>query len=447
MHDKGLGGTGNVYVDIHGEVGSVADGFAAADVVHEATYSTSRVQHVHLETHGSIAWRDADGRVHVRTSSQAPFIVQQKLSHLFGLPNRNIHVFTERVGGGFGGKQEMVTEDLCVLATLTIGRPVKWEYTREEQFTAATTRHQMTTRVKLGAKRDGTLTAIQVHVVSNTGAYGGHGGETLAAALGSPLTVYRCANKKADGYAVYTNVVPGGGFRGYGASQSTFAIECAMDDLAKLLGLDPFAIRRINMIRRGRLDGIHLVGGVGRRFRQLWSRSVHGSGGGGAGERARGTEARRAGLAGGDEAWRWPCWNADRPPSIAPDAEMRFWPTAPTISPLGRPRWGTARSRRISNSPRACWAAAPARSRIINADTDRTPYDTGTFASTGTVVAGQAVALTAAALRENILDYACRHTGVVRDACKLEAEAVLCGNHRISLSELYAAGMKRRSPL
>jgi Molybdopterin-binding domain of aldehyde dehydrogenase len=116
LHDKGLGGTGNVYVDIHGEVGSAADGFAAADVVHEATYSTSRVQHVHLETHGSIAWQDAEGRLHVRTSSQAPFIVQGKLAHLFGLPNRNIHVFTERVGGGFGGKQEMVTEDLCVLA-------------------------------------------------------------------------------------------------------------------------------------------------------------------------------------------------------------------------------------------------------------------------------------------------------------------------------------------
>src|ERR1700733_2890479 len=229
LHDKGLGSTGNVYVDIHGEVGSVADGFAAADVVHEATYSTSRVQHVHLETHGSIAWQDTEGRLHVRTSSQAPFIVQGKLAHLFGLPNRNIHVFTERVGGGFGGKQEMVTEDLCVLATLSIGRPVQWEYTRGEQFT----------------------TAIQVHVVSNTGAYGGHGGETLAAALGSPIAAYRCANKRADGYAVYTNVVPAGGFRGYGASQTTFAIESAMDDLAKLLGLDPFAIRRLNMIREG----------------------------------------------------------------------------------------------------------------------------------------------------------------------------------------------------
>ena len=88
-------------------------------------------------------------------------------------------------------------------------------------------------------------------MVSNTGAYGDHGSETLAASLGGPMAVYRCTNKKAIGYAVYTNMVPGGGFRGYGASQTTFAIESAIDDLAKLLGIDPFEIRRKNMIRPG----------------------------------------------------------------------------------------------------------------------------------------------------------------------------------------------------
>jgi putative selenate reductase molybdopterin-binding subunit len=236
LHDKGIAEKGNIYVDIHGEIGSVAEGFKAADAVHEMTYSTSRVQHVHLETHSSIAWRGDDGRLHIRTSTQAPFIAQQMLCHIFGLRARDLHVFTERVGGGFGGKQEMISEDLRLLATMKTGRPVKWEFTREEQFIGATTRHQMTTRVKLGAKRDGTLTAIDVHVVSNTGAYGGHASETLAAALGSPLTAYRCANKKAIGYAVYTNMVPAGGFRGYGSPQTTFAIECAIDELARLLG-------------------------------------------------------------------------------------------------------------------------------------------------------------------------------------------------------------------
>ena len=91
--------------------------------LHERTYSTSRVQHAHMETHGSIAWRDADGRVHVRTSTQAPFITHQKLVYLFGLRARDLHVFTERVGGGFGGKQEMLTEDLCVLAALKTRPP------------------------------------------------------------------------------------------------------------------------------------------------------------------------------------------------------------------------------------------------------------------------------------------------------------------------------------
>ena len=250
LHEKkSVAFSDNIYVDIHGELGNVEQGFKEADAIHEMTYQTSRVQHVHLETHGSFAWRGEDGRLHVRTSSQAPFIAKQKLCYLFGLFDRDVHVFTERIGGGFGGKQEMVTEDLCALATLKLGRPVMWEYTRQEQFTGATTRHPMTTHVKLGAKKDGTLTAMQVRVVSNTGAYGGHGGETLAAALGSPIAAYRCVNKKADGYAVYTNMVPAGGFRGYGASQSTFAIECAMDDLARLLGLSPFEIRRINKVR------------------------------------------------------------------------------------------------------------------------------------------------------------------------------------------------------
>jgi CO/xanthine dehydrogenase Mo-binding subunit len=104
LHNKGGEAKGNIYVEIHGEVGSVAAGFKEADAVHEMTYSTSRVQHVHLETHGTIAWRGDDGRLHVRTSSQAPFIAQQKLCYLFGLSPRNVHVFTERVGGGFGGK-------------------------------------------------------------------------------------------------------------------------------------------------------------------------------------------------------------------------------------------------------------------------------------------------------------------------------------------------------
>ena len=128
---------------------------------------------------------------------------------------------------------------------------MKWEWTREEEFIGATTRHQMTTKVKIGARKDGTLTALDVQVVSNTGAYGNHASETLAAAMASPIAAYRCDNKKGVGHVVYTNMIPGGGFRGYGASQTTFAMECAIDELARLLDIDPFEMRRKNVVRPG----------------------------------------------------------------------------------------------------------------------------------------------------------------------------------------------------
>ena len=439
LHDKGGAEKGNIYVDIHGEVGSVADGFAAADAVHEMTYSTSRVQHVHLETHGSIAWRGDDGRLHVRTSSQAPFIAKQKLCHIFALRARDLHVFTERVGGGFGGKQEMISEDLCVLATLKTGRPVKWEFTREEQFIGATTRHQMTTRVKLGAKRDGTLTAIDVHVVSNTGAYGGHASETLACSLGGPLTAYRCANKKALGYAVYTNMVPGGGFRGYGGSQTTFAVESAIDELARLLGMDPFEIRRKNMVRPG--DWIESVwkdptdtgfGSYG--LDQCLDLVEKAMASGGGNPKPTGDDwVEGSGIA-------MAMVDSGPPTEHRSGAQMALLADGSYHLAVGSTEMGNGSvtsHRQIAASILGARADSIA---IINADTDLTPYDTGTFASTGTVVAGQAVALTATALRDNILDFASRHTGVAAAACRLDAGAAICDEKRIGLPDLHIAG-------
>jgi putative selenate reductase molybdopterin-binding subunit len=441
LHHKGGEEKGNIYADIRGEVGSVADGFEDADAVHERTYSTSRVQHVHLETHGSIAWRGDDGRIHVRTSTQAPFITQKKLSHIFGLRLRDLHVFTERVGGGFGGKQEMLSEDLCVLATLKLGRPVKWEFTREEQFTAASTRHQMTTRVKLGARRDGTLTAIDVHVVSNTGAYGGHAGETLAAALGNPLTVYRCANKKAVGYAVYTNMVPGGGFRGYGASQTTFAMECAMDELADLLGMTPLEIRRKNMIRPG--DWMESVwsdpsdvqfGSYGLDQCLDLVESVLSKGGGL--RRPAGDDwLEGAGLA-------LAMLDCGPPTEHRSAATMTMKPDGSYHLAVGSTEMGNGSVTSHQQIAASILGSRAGSVDIINADTDLTPYDTGTFASTGTVVAGQAVALTATALREDILTFAAQYAGVAIGDCRLEGDQVICGNRPIALSDLHAAGVK-----
>ena len=187
----------NILLELHGHVGDVEAGFAEADVIHEGTYFSPRVQHAHLETHGSISWME-DGRLHVRTSSQSPSIAKVKLAHLFGPPPGSATRVLQTRGRRVRRKQEVISEDLVALATLDTGRPVCLEFTREEEFTTASPRHPMKLTIKLGAKSDGTLTAFQYRNISNTGAYGNHGGETLFAG-GAAVSLYRCANKKFDG--------------------------------------------------------------------------------------------------------------------------------------------------------------------------------------------------------------------------------------------------------
>jgi putative selenate reductase molybdopterin-binding subunit len=240
----------NIAAEAHGGTGDVAEGLAAADAVVSQSFGIHRVQHAHLETHASVGWLD-DGRLVVRTSSQTPFLTRDALCRIFGLPPDRVRVLAARIGGGFGGKQEMLTEDVVALAVLRLGRPVQLEFTREEQFTAATTRHPMRITVQAGARADGTLTALAIQTVANTGAYGNHAGGVLFHSCGESVSLYRCPNKKVDGWSAYTNTVPAGAFRGYGLSQSAFAVESALDELARKLDIDPAEFRRRNVIRPG----------------------------------------------------------------------------------------------------------------------------------------------------------------------------------------------------
>ena len=214
------------------------------------------------------------------------------------------------------------------------------------------------------------------------------------------------------GHAVYTNMTPAGGFRGYGASQTTFAMECAIDELAALLDIDPFAMRRKNVVQARRQHRIDLEGAERRELRQLRHRRMprHRRARAEEGQRRRQARRRRNGPRA--PALRWPCWNAARRPSTARARRCSCCRTAPIISPAARPRWATASPPRTSRSPRRSLGTRAGDIDIINADTDRTPYDTGTFASTGTVVGGKAVHLAAEAMRDDILDFASRHTGV-----------------------------------
>ena len=230
VHDKGpeariADPKRNIAGEVHGHVGNVDEGFAEADVIYEGTYITQRVQHAHLETHCAIGWLDEAERLNIRSSTQTPFLARRALAALFDLDPAKVRVFCERMGGGFGAKQEMLVEDIVALAVLKTGQPVKLEFTREEQFTGATTRHPMRVQIKAGARRDGRLTAMQMRVISNTGAYGNHGPAVLFHSCGECFGVYKCDNKKIDGFAIYTNTVPAGAFRGYGLPQTNFAVE------------------------------------------------------------------------------------------------------------------------------------------------------------------------------------------------------------------------------
>jgi putative selenate reductase molybdopterin-binding subunit len=358
LHDKDLvTASNNIFCTLQGEIGDVAKGFKEADVVHEQTYSTTRVQHVHLETHGSIAWKGEDGRWHIRTSSQAPFAARQKLAYIMGIPPRDLHVFTERVGGGFGGKQELVSEDLVLFATMKLGRPVKWEWSREEEFIGATTRHQMTTRVKIGARKDGTLTALDVEVFSNTGAYGGHGGETLAAAMASPIAVYRCANKKGIGRAVYTNMTRAAGFAAMAPRRppsqwnvrSTRWQDCSTSTRSRC-GARMWCGRATTSNRSGRKQTTPASAAMASVNALISS-----SGSCRKAMASRGPKVRNGPRA---RVLHWPCWNAGRRLSIARAPRCDCCRTASTISPAARPKWATESSQRTSRSPHRCWARA-----------------------------------------------------------------------------------------
>jgi putative selenate reductase molybdopterin-binding subunit len=431
----------NIFRKIEAETGDVAGGFAAADAVYEGTFELPKVQHAHMETHGSIAWRTADDRIHVRTSTQAPHLVKIKLAYLFRKYAQQFHVFSEYVGGGFGGKQELLTEDLCVLAALKTGRPVKWEFTRSEQFTSATTRHPMEIRIKLGAKRDGTLTAMQIHTVSNTGAYGNHGGEVLASSLGSAMATYRCPNKKGTGYAVYTNTVPSGAFRGYGACQPAFAIESAIDELGRVLGIDAFTMRRRNMIQAH--DPVHsiwpfphdgVIGSYGLDQCLDFVERALASGRG---------EPKPA----GDE-WLEGRGVAIHAQDCAPptehrsEAHMSLLPDGTYHLSVGSAEFGNGirnAQRQVAATVLNAKAAAIAMDFV---DTDQNPYDTGTFASTGTSVATLGVHRAVEALRENLLYLASQLSGVPVEQCFLDDGQVRCGDRSLTLQHLY-----ERAPL
>ena len=441
----------NVVAEIHGGIGGSVDGgidsgidavLAGSAVTVSGSWQTQRVTHGQLETHGSIGWLDDAGRLVIRTSSQVPFLVRDELALLLGLPRDGIRVLTKRVGGGFGGKQEILTEDLVAVAVLRTGRPVAYEMTRAEEFTRATVRHPFRVAVSLGATPDGTLTAMKVDVLADTGAYGNHAIGVLFHGCAESISLYRCPVKRVDAQVVYTNTVPSGAFRGYGLGQVILGVESAMDELAITLGLDPFELRRRNAVRDGDpLLVLHdepeedlVWGSYG--LDQCLDLAQH--------------ALRRGDLVGAPEGDHWRVGEGMAVAMIATMAPRGHYSTVTaSVDAAGRYRIGVGTSEfgngtTTVHTQIACTVlgTTPDRIELTNSDTDGAEYDTGAFASAGTTVAGKAVHAAACALRDRLLAVAASPAGP--GPCAVERDGVRVGDRLVPFADLVGDGLSAR---
>ena len=399
----------NIVAELHGGIGDADAALAVSEILIDATYHVQRLQHAHLETHGAVAWLEADGSLTVRSSTQVPFLTRDALCALLDLQHSRVRVLCERVGGGFGGKQEMLVEDIVAIAALRTGRPVAIEFTREEAFIGAPARHPMRIRVRLGATRDGILNALAMDVLSETGAVGNHGPGVLFHGCGESVAVYRCDNKWIDGVAVYTNSPPAGAFRGYGLSQTNFAVESAMDELALALALDPIVLRERNAVRPG--DAMIAFGAAAHDVEygsygldQCLSL-------------VRSALARDA-VVTPPSGWRHGTGMALGMIDTVPprghlaQAEAALDPDGGVTLRVGTAEFGNGTSTVHVQIACSVLGVEGARVRLVQSDTATLGYDTGAFGSTGTVVAGQAVERACQELRRRMTGFACGVPGL-----------------------------------
>ena len=243
---------GNVLKHIHTHKGNVDLAFAEADIVLEDTYSVSCIDHAYMEPDAALAEYDENGLLTVYGSVQNPMGLLRDLSACLALDESKLRVVTRPNGGAFGGREEPSVHIQAALGTLMTGRPVRMLFTREELNIFSTKRHAMEMHYKFGAKKDGTITAIQASTVGDTGAYASSGEFVLFRACVFGAGPYAIPNAWMDSYAVYTNNVTAASMRGFGSTQPCVAVECMIDRLAEQCGLDPFEIRRINGLDIGK---------------------------------------------------------------------------------------------------------------------------------------------------------------------------------------------------
>ena len=384
--------------------GDVEAVLADCDVVLDRTYHTRAFQQAMMETFRTYTTLDRYGRLHVISSTQIVFHCRRILSRALGIPKSRIRVEKPRIGGGFGAKQTAVCEVYPAFVTLKTGRPAQLIYTREESQIAGSPRHEMEIRVRLGADRDGHIRALDVYTLSNSGAYGEHGPTTVGLSGHKSIPLYTGGLEAFRfGYdVVYTNLQPAGAYRGYGATQGIFAVESTVNELAERLGMDPTVIRERNMVREGMVMPAYYNEPVNAcaldrcmaRCKELfdWDRRypVREMGNG---------KVRTAGVA---MAMQGSCIsNVD-----VGSATLKLSEDGTYNLILGAADMGTGCDTILAQMVAECMDCTVDSVAVFGADTDISPYDSGSYASSTTYVTGKAVEKACDQLKEKICEIA-----------------------------------------
>ena len=413
--------------------GDVEAELAACDVVVERTYRTQANQQCMMETFRAYSYMDAYGRLNVVSSTQVPFHVRRILANALEMKKSAIRVIKPRIGGGFGAKQTAVCEMYPALVTVRTGRPALLVFTREESMTASSPRHPMTIRVRLGATRAGDIRAMDMYTLSNTGAYGEHGPTTVGLSGHKSLPLYSRANAFRFAYdVVYTNTMSSGAYRGYGATQGLFAMESAINELAHALGMDPAALRARNMVREGEqmpayygetaqscaldrcLAHVREMIGWADKYPRRVLENGH--------IRAVGLALamQGSGISGVDTA----------------AASIRVGDDGTYNLMIGATDMGTGCDTILAQMAADCLDCDVSDITVSGVDTDQSPYDTGSYASSTTYVTGMAVVKACGLLREKIVAAGAQLLGCAAEDAEFDGTCVRCGGETVSLRDV-----------
>ena len=442
----------NKAASVKGHIGDVDKGFAEADVVIERTYASSLIQCTPPETHTCYARLEGD-RLELRCATQVPFHVRRLVARVCGLPQNRVHVVKERVGGGYGSKQDILVEDVTAYAAWITKRPVFCQYTRQEEFIACSTRHVMDVTVKLGARRDGTLTALFMQARANTGPYGSHCLTVPMNAASKTLPLFLCDNV---GFAIdiyYSNIPPTGAYQGYGAPQGSFALQTALAELAAELGMDQVELLRKNLIRPGdRIELLRILGegreGVAATVEScgLWEALEQGQ--------AAMRQKPRPPLPRLERHWKLGqgCaviqQGSGLPGIDQANARVALCSDGSLLVQQGGADIGTGLDTALGKITAEILSVPLDAVRVLSGDTDATPFDTGAYASSGTYFSGNAVLRAARDLKRRVLERAALLLDAPVKDLTLEYPGVIShqGKTALTLAELAHAAEAGHGP-